>query len=431
LGTGSTFVTPNAISNNMQEIKNWNLDPTIGALQGFFESSYGGIKKANVILTYIDEIEFENEATRNQYKGEARFIRAFYYFHLVRLFGEVPVYTTEIDPDASSNTPASSVQEVYNQIIEDLNFAVANVPAFKIPGRADKTAAEAQLAKVYLHLASSKEYGSPRYEWVADQNQMYANAAQAAKNVLNSATFDLDASVFDTFPDNDRESNEKLFVWSVDVDGLEVGRTSLQTFFMPYTFYSQFYTDEPGTDNIIGYWGGWASMSYDHDDYLSHDTNDQRLDLFIKTIYSDPNGGNPADQGDIHYNLKYASETGAFYTGAATPFFLRMSDIALVYAEAVGPTGEGYNQINRIRNRANIGDLTPGLSRAAFIEAVWQERQWELVMEGYALFDLRRTHRVDEYVGRDVDYSYFFPIPQREVDLNQGIETDSEKKTLN
>jgi hypothetical protein len=430
LGTGITEMKTSETSSNRQEMYNWTFKPETEVIRTFYEASYTGIYRANTVLDNIDAIEFENEDTKEQYRGEAQFIRAFYYFYLVRIFGEVPVYTVAADPGASYNTPASSIEDIYGLIISDLRSAIEKVPEFKIPGRADKTAAEAQLAKVYLHMASSKEYNSPRYDWVNDYALMYDSAAFFASEVLNSSVFGLDPSVFNTFPDNERFSDEKLFVWSADLAGDEVGRNWLHTLFMPYTYYSLFYTDKPGSDEIIGYWGGWSVQWYRQEYYDTHDPNDLRLQLFMDTQYSDINGGNPSDQGESHWCLKYATETASFYRGAASWLFLRMSDIALVYAEAAGPTAEGYEQINAIRSRANIGELTPGLSRSEFIEAVWQERLWELTMEGHSLFDLRRTRRVNEFIGREVPYAYLYPLPQREVDLNNAIEADPEKENL-
>jgi len=430
LGTGVTIMKSAETAANRQQMYNWTFNPSTEAIRAFYEAIYTGIFRTNTVLDNIDAIEFSNEELKEQYRGEAMFIRAFYYFYLVRIFGEVPVYKTAGDPNVSYNTPVSSIEDVYSVIIGDLRFAAEHVPEFKIPGRADKTAAEAQLAKVYLQLASSKEYDSPRYNWVGDYATMYDSAAFFASNVLNSSIFSLDTSVFNTFPDNERNSKEKLFVWSVDLEGEEVGRTWLHTLFMPYTYYSLFYTDKPGTDEIVGYWGGWAVQWYNQEFYETHNPNDKRLELFMETQYDDINGANPADQGEQNWCLKYASETTSFYQGAASWLFLRMSDIALIYAEASGPSPEAYETINTIRERAGIGALTPGLSRTEFIEAVWQERLWELTMEGHLLFDLRRTHRVNEFIGRQVPYAYLHPLPQREVDLNNAIEADPEKETL-
>ena len=107
------------------------------------------------------------------------------------------------------------------------------------------------------------------------------------------------------------------------------------------------------------------------------------------------------------------------------PFLIRYSDIALVYAEAVGPTTEGYAQVNYIRERAGLGPLNPGLDLQAFREAVWQERSWELAFEGNRLYDLRRYNRlttvVEEAAGLTPEQAAFYPIPDVEVDLNQGL----------
>lgn len=429
LGVGQTDFKPSFTQRNAQEFVNWGFSSATEALRNYYGACYTGISRANTVLDNTEQIEFSDDALKNQYIGEAKFIRAFYYFYLVRVFGEVPVYTDAKNPNVTYETPVSSIQEIYDLIIDDLTYAAENVPSFSIRGRADGNAAKGLLSKVYLHLASSKEYGSPRYDWVSDDSQMYAQAANYASQVVNSGVFALDSSVYNTFPDNNPASKEKLFVWSSNpATNNDTGMTGLHTMFSPYTWYSQFYTREPGTGDTKPYWGGWTVMWYHSDQLATHPAEDLRRDLYTNTILNAD--GSVRENRPENYNMKYFANTQSFYSGDASWQFLRTSDIALVHAEAVGPTAEGYASINAIRNRAGLQDLTPGLSRSEFIEAVWQERMWELAMEGHLLFDLRRTRRVDSHVGRQVDFPYLHPLPQREIDLNNAIELDPEKRTL-
>src|SRR5690606_10230737 len=101
---------------------------------------------------------------------------------------------------------------------------------------------------------------------------------------------------------------------------------------------------------------------------------------------------------------------------SANLYLIRFAEIALAYAEAAGPTTEGYYWINEVRNRAGLGELTPNLSPQEFREAVWDELTFELAFEGHGLFELRRTNRVmTEITNKTVnqEYAYFYPIPQR------------------
>ena len=109
------------------------------------------------------------------------------------------------------------------------------------------------------------------------------------------------------------------------------------------------------------------------------------------------------------------------------PFLMRYSDIALTYAEAAGPTDKAYALVNYIRHRAGLGDLTPGLSKAQFRQAVIKERITELAFEGNITYDMRRTgklHTVQALVGQGITNEediLFYPIPSIETDLNPNI----------
>jgi hypothetical protein len=98
-----------------------------------------------------------------------------------------------------------------------------------------------------------------------------------------------------------------------------------------------------------------------------------------------------------------------------------------MYAEAEGPTVDGYAAINMVRERAGLDELTPGLSVEDFRDAVVLERSFELAFEGNRLFDLRRTNTMEEVLegqyGKNIQNGgYFFDIPQREVDTNPYID---------
>ena len=108
-------------------------------------------------------------------------------------------------------------------------------------------------------------------------------------------------------------------------------------------------------------------------------------------------------------------------------YLIRFSEVALIYAEAAGPTTEGYKWVNKIRNRANLPDLAVGMSAADFRNAVVQERDWELAFEGQRLYDLRRKAMVTKVnpkaiaAGITEANAAFYPIPQMEIDLNPNL----------
>ena len=109
------------------------------------------------------------------------------------------------------------------------------------------------------------------------------------------------------------------------------------------------------------------------------------------------------------------------------PFLLRCSDVALIYAEAAGPTEKAYELVNYIRNRANLGELAPGLGKEEFREAVLRERTFELAFEGDHCYDLRRWNRLHTDIaeakaqGFTAEDLVFYPMPKVETDLNPNL----------
>jgi len=457
-----TMVKPNDHSKpNFLPFMAWSVEPNNQTLNDFFQACYKGIFRANTVLDNAGDIEFDDENIRNQYMGEAKFLRAWFYFSLVKIYGEVPVYKDALNPGAAFNTPVSSIEEIYSFIIEDLEYAETNIPVFKIEGRADKTTAQALLVKVYMHMASSKEFASPRYEWVSSHTEMYENAVSYANKVTASNAYGLDASVYETFPDNRHYSKEKLFVFASDYDGDDVGYVQINTFMAPWSgYYEDLYMRVPGTDSTIQrYKGGYVVYWYNEMYYKTHEDGDLRLDLYQPHVYTDDTSwevhpGNDTVYGHKTYFLmKYAAEQGTMWGGTATMHFLRMSDIVLLQAEALGRldrVDEGLPLVNQLRTRAGLDPLST-MSKEDFDKAVWQERLWELEAEGHIMTDLRRRHMVEAFIAEDdlrnsllppkdqysvpnrggeLKYQYFYPLPQREIDLNSAIDPDPEKIDL-
>jgi hypothetical protein len=195
--------------------------------------------------------------------------------------------------------------------------------------------------------------------------------------------------------------------------------------------------------------------------YDTHESGDLRLDLYADEVYLDEAGtevseGNSTIAGyKTYWNMKFAAERGSeFGIGTATMHFLRLSDIVLLHAEALGRLNrisEGIQLVNQIRIRANLAPLSSSMTQEDFDKAVWQERLWELQGEGHIMTDLRRRHMVEAFMAEDdlknsqlpldkqyvvpnrggeLRYQYFYPLPQREIDLNEAIEADPEKATL-
>ncbi len=405
-------------------------------LDNLWTYCYRGIARANSVIYNVPNVEGMATAARDQIIGEGYFLRAVHFFNLVRLFGEVPM-RKDIITDAEQVALAKSpISDLYDLIVEDLGKAEQLMgPGKNKEGRANKIAAQALLSKVYLHLASSKSTGAPGYDFVTDANAMYTQAKNYAGKVINEqAFFGFTDNMVDTWNTeiykNATAVTEHIFMAAVDRLGDREGEyTKLPNMFLPgdRQMTIPYNPADPNTATInIGQ--GWGHFRMESGHYGSYETGDKRKDILIVSSYTNNNQVYNLDINSASrpFTRKYIDpQRDADKMNTNSPI-IRYSDILLVYAEASGPTPEAYAAINKIRNRAGIGDLMPGLGIGAFREAVIEERAWELAFEGNRLFDLRRTHTMEAVLeGRYGKFitsgAYFFPIPQRELDTNPLI----------
>ncbi|WP_165798449.1 RagB/SusD family nutrient uptake outer membrane protein [Chitinophaga costaii] len=404
-------------------------------LDNIWTYMYRGVARANAVIANVPNIPGMVESERNQITGEGYFLRALHFFNLVRMFGEVPLRTSTIEDASQIPMAKSPIKDIYDQIISDLQKADELLTTERISeGRANRPAVEGLLAKVYLHLASSKAYNSPGYDFVASADDYYAQAKLYAGKVINGqSTFNFTESLPDIFAIDVYKKaavTEHIFDAAVDRSGDREGSFSkLPNMFLPADrpmtiLYNQL---DPSSAQInIGQ--GWGHFRTENAVYSSYNDVDRRKTQLIVSSYT--NGG-------ITYQLDITSSSRPFTrkfidpdrigdASSANSPIIRYSDILLVYAEACGPTTDGYAAVNKIRNRAAIGDLNPSLDVTSFRNAVIQERAWELAFEGNRLFDLRRTNSMEavlvkKYGKTITSGAYFFPIPQRELDTNPLI----------
>lgn len=399
----STWNDPNA-----HQLDQYTIQSTNNYLSGLWQVSYLGISHANIALKRIPDIDMDEEL-QHRLLAEARFLRGLYYFNLVRLFGDVPLILqpgSTIDDYLVSRAPAD---DVYNTIINDLSMASEVLPlsySGSDKGRATKGATLGMLSKVYL----------TRGQWDL--------AAQYARLVMDLE----DDGIYGLFPDYADNFKDK------NKNGLEA------------VFQVQFYTgSQPentrivisGLPSIPPFTAGVGIILPTEDLLASFDSGDYRYDVtfFTEYFYFQTYTFEPHVWKHWDKETYKASQTGQ--SGANFPV-IRYAEILLIYAEALneingGPTQEAYDAINRIRARARHGDngILPdlsGLSQTEFREAVLKEKRCETVNEGQRWFDLVRTGNLVDYVKRakgdkanPTEYNYVFPIPQREMDINDKL----------
>ncbi len=417
------------------------LNPSTEEFLYFFKYAYLGVSRANAVLENVAKMRNISESSRQQFLGEAHFLRAFHYFMLVRSYGSVPLHTKVVETINEATAPYASVQDLYTFIIKDLEEANALLKISKQQGRADKVAAEAYLAKVYLTMASSKNSGAPGYDWVQNAEECYTKSAQYAGEVLRKQNiYGLDPNLLNVYDVNHQADGiEHIFMTSMyrDGKGEEGNFSQLPPMFapgLPVIYIASSITGGTGVNKVLDNAGSWNYYRVDADFYNSYSNQDLRKKLMVSTIYnadgsvlanwspSNINSSNPTENAFYYpFCRKYTDPKSLGTRSSANLYLMRFAEVALTYAEAAGPTTEGYYWINRVRERAKLDPLQANLSPADFRKAVWDELTFELAFEGHGIFELRRTNRVLQSItNKNVNqaYAYFYPIPQREIDLN-------------
>lgn len=380
---------------------------------------YRNIHQCNVITTRIDAVQFSDEALKKRYAGEAKFLRALYYFHLVRLFGGVPLIVKEpAGPENAFARSRASVDEVYAQIIADAKDAAESLPPSYTGadiGRATKGAALTLLGEVYL---TRKEYP----------------AAVAALQQVTTLGYSLLPDYGDNF--NPARKNNAESVFSVQYNsGLETESSNYIFVFGPRN----------GKKDLTGFNGNLGGCNIPTPGiYNAYEANDKRRDESVY-LYDSPTN-TPFEEAKAFggklplikkfYHPPYALDGRA---NENWPVY-RYSHVLLMLAEAVNETGSGdpYQYINPVRVRAGLLPLA-GLSQAAFRDAVFREQRVELAFEDHRWYQLLRTGKAIEVMTQHGNqekqrltrlsaasyniaaYKLLFPIPDREKRLN-GLE---------
>lgn len=399
-----------------EEIDEFLITSTNNYVNNVWNLLYRNIQQTNVILSRIDPVAFSDEAVKARYRGEAQFLRALQYFHLVRLFGPVPLVVDEIEsPELAFTEGRASVDEVYNQILTDVNAAVEHLPASYSGsdiGRATKGAALTLLGEVHLTL---KDF----------------NEATLALEQVVALNYTLVPNYGDNFDPSFKNNSESVFSIQFDA-GLQTEASNFIFMFGPRN----------AKDELIGFPGNLGGSNIPTPSiYRAYEAGDLRREVSI-AMFSDPSNTNfeesRAFDGDIPFVKKYyhppfledgrANENWPVY---------RYAHVLLMLAEALNETGSGdpYPYLNAVRERADLEPLA-SLGQDDLREAIAHEQRVELAFENHRWFQLLRTdkaievmtaHGIEEKdrLNRLSGASYniqphklLFPIPEREIRLN-------------
>ncbi len=426
-GTAKTETGQNTDLNNLIGLA-YNGDNVF--VRNWWNGLYGVIAQTNLVLQKVPGINPMDEAQKQKILGEARFLRAWSYFYLVRIFGDVPLIITPVDAASPDFLPSrTSSQAVYDQIIEDLTAAEASgLPPTQTTGRISMGAVKALFAEVYLAMA-----GFPMNKGASH----YTLAATKANEVITSGNFALFPNYNDLHNLNLENRVEHLFQIQYLVG---VAESPMQAVMLPNFKGVSKYGTEVGSNIPTNQF------------FQSFEAGDKRVvdrQGFFYTSYYDEGSG-PLKNLSAPYIFKNFDviahgTSGVPGTGQSSMNWnqIRYAQVLLTYAEAQNESGGGPNQaaydaLKKIRDRAGL--ITPALgtfTQATFREAVWRERWHELCYEGVTWFDMIRLRKVyveatngfDNFVGHKfpdnnatlAEKHLLFPLPTAEMQNNPNL----------
>jgi len=390
----------------LHEYKGLN-DANINRVAGLWNAFYLSVRNANLVIANAPKGTSISQADIDKNVGEAKFLRAFNYFQLVRNWAGVPLRTESnmTETDLRKSTP----EEVYALIVADLLEAEKSLPEKQARvGRPTKWAAKTMLADVYLQLGR------------------YADARDKADEVIKSNLFSL-------------VPVQSVSDYQIKVFGPELVSTSEEIFYLKYTRqvgqgnYMLWITNHPST-RLFSFGGAFVVYGFTTDPFYK---NWKNADI-RKALWRPVNIGLGAN---TLISSKFADPNAISQNGAGNddPVY-GLNDVLLIYAESAvragtSVTAAAMEALNKVHRRAygqapnspsGIDFKMADYSPAAFIDLVIQERAYEFLYLGKRWLDLKRIGKVKEVVkaanGIDVaDKHLLWPIPLSELNFNKAL----------
>ena len=383
---------------------------------------YIGIYRSNIVIEKAPDSK-ASDAIKTRVVGEAKFLRAYYYFQLIRMFGEVPLLT-KIVPVAEIVKPKSSKSEIYVQIESDLKAAASVLPLNygTEKGRATKGAANGLLSRVYLFQGKWSELKLTTDEIISSGvYQLETNYAAVhsleTENGIESL-FEIQAiSTFGTKDDWERKSEGTYMNKFIGP------RAQLNTSGFGVNVPSDELVAEFKNDSIV-----WGKMDPRFKATVLSAGDKVKVDTGFVAITLDE-----AVPSVKHYCAKYVVDVtlGNYVQGPSNQRVIRYADVLLMAAEAafrLGDEATARSFVNQVRKRVGMPEYTAAIT----INEIWKERRLELAMEGLRFFDVVRQGRAASLIKATTEGRRFregvnevFPIPQAEIDLTNGVLTQN------
>ncbi len=439
-----------------------------GFVEALWTEAYIGIYRANLVLKHVPDIDFSSRAEpagydlKKRYLAEAKFIRAYFYFYLTRVFGGVPIVLEPLNP-SQYYTPRATFGEVFRQIQKDLEEAIPHLPlkseyAQKDMGRVTRGAAQAYLAKALLfessyalNHASDVRFKGTEINW--------QKAFDASQTVIASGQYNLSTPYHKIFLTESENGPESVF----EVQFLESGDQTWHNENTGNTLYTMTRSRDPRYPSGGQGWGYHLPSQNLIDAFetgADHGSNaenwiDPRLDATV-VFDGEPAFWNP----NLRLYIGVAPERS--YTGylsqkflvrpdevpnnwSDTPYNLRLmryADVLLLHAEAayrLGNETAARTSINLVRKRARNGNnsILPDVTSSGeeLFKAIQHERRVELALEGHRFYDLVRWGIAPAVINQYYSNSpvlqlnnpfqagihELFPIPLKEINNTNGV----------
>ncbi len=383
----------------------FTVTPNEGQLNGYWASRYKGVNLCNQVLFKIDNTSAP-EAKKARLIAEAKFLRAYYYFDLVRAFGDIPL-VINLDEAVAQASVRVAKAEVYSQIVVDLKDAISGLPVVYDPlnkGRATKGAAQSLLAKVDLYL------------------QNWSEAAALTDEVISSGQYQLMDDFWGMFRIAGENCKESVFEIQCPYDPGDWDLTNCQN------------AEPQGPRGDYGWGFNVPTNNLAEAFDLAGDTIRKNATI-IYYGKKTPNGdvitgiglnemegvAVPRYNGKVYSTQKEREDLGWWCSWGANVRVIRYAEVLLINAEAkarVGNASGAAASLNQVRKRAGLPVIA-----SPTVDQIINERRLELAMEGDRFFDLVRTGQAAAKLaskGFKAGKNEVFPIPQDIIDMTNG-----------
>ncbi|RWY54056.1 RagB/SusD family nutrient uptake outer membrane protein [Mucilaginibacter gilvus] len=420
-----------------ENVSDWNNDANNDYVNAVYYHCYTGISRSNIVIGRIPQAAKATVAGKARADGQAKFLRAWNYFKLVRLFGGVPLYLTEVTKAEEAFKNRATADEVYAQIISDAKDAIKELlPPAKFPqsGEATKGSATMLLADVYV---TQKKYAE----------------AEELLNTLPAMGYGLNANYADAFLPANKNGRESLFEVQY-LEGTAVGTQPNTVIFqfLPKTTTTVLITGTAFPTNTTG--SGWNIPSFDL--LNTYEANDKRLDASIGIAEGTNDASFVMKITAVKSAAGYIPKAGQAYTPFIKKYvhgpylatsnsnddwpMYRYSEALLLLAEAQNEQGKSpLIALNAVRTRAGL-PATNESGQSALRDIILHERRVELAFENKRFHDLQRVPNGLSIMQTYADkakttytnlepsafniraFKFLFPVPLPERNLNPGME---------